>query len=975
MSEYSSRPETVTGQWPLDRKQRIVALVAAVAIGGVLAAVAGTDLASPGQVVRLVGLLSFGLVGLATRSEADVEQLIADIERFEAGEDVSFETDRDDEIGRLYEAVGSLASIVRDRETRDDRSERYRQRLYEVTSSPDLSDDEKRERLLELGCEYLNVDNGHVTHIDEGEARHEVEGAWGSDLVEADAVTDLSETFCRKTIESDDILGVADTPAAVDANDPRNEWGIGCYIGAKIETDDGLYGTVCFVDEEPRERPFTASEKSFVDLVARWLGYVTERREREHELERTRHLLEQAQRMTQVAGWELDVTSEPPELTVTDEGYRLQDVQPDRDANFLRALERVHPEDRPRVEDAVDRAIEEGEPFDVELRLTTAEGRHRWNQVIGEPVREDGEVVAVRGSLQDVTERKERELAFESLHETARGLLGIESERDAADLVVETAATVLDADCVALYQLDGASNRLTATAHSAGFADHYGGVPDVGADSDSPLWDCFVTATPTVFDGTTGDGDTPLGGERPSGGLFVPVGTHGVFVVVTTDPPVADDVRQLVGTLVATAAAAFDRIESEATLRDREAELATQNRRLERQIQVTDLIRRIDRSLVEATSREEIEQLVCERLVEAGDATFAWVGGLDAASDDLEPRAWAGAGEEYLDTVTGAAAEGTEPAAAAAATGEVTVVANAADRLHEEPWAELALARDFSSVVAVPLSFDDYSYGVLAVYADEPDAFTERKRAVFGELGENVANSINAVETQRALYADTLVELTLGIDDADTFLARIARKASCDVTYEGLATRGTDETRLFFTAETGDADAVAATLDDLVVVTDYRLVAESESECRFEATVAEETVAAVLVGHGGSPRSIRADVDGLTIVVDLPPTTDVRTFVEMLTGRYRGVILESRRDVERATQARSELVSSLLDELTERQLEVLRTAYFAGFFEWPRDSTGEDVAEMLGVTQPTVNRHLRLGQGKLLAQLFEGGAP
>jgi predicted DNA binding protein len=30
---------------------------------------------------------------------------------------------------------------------------------------------------------------------------------------------------------------------------------------------------------------------------------------------------------------------------------------------------------------------------------------------------------------------------------------------------------------------------------------------------------------------------------------------------------------------------------------------------------------------------------------------------------------------------------------------------------------------------------------------------------------------------------------------------------------------------------------------------------------------------------------------------------------------------------------------------------------------------------MLGVTQPTVNRHLRLGQGKLLAQLFEGGAP
>lgn len=40
--------------------------------------------------------------------------------------------------------------------------------------------------------------------------------------------------------------------------------------------------------------------------------------------------------------------------------------------------------------------------------------------------------------------------------------------------------------------------------------------------------------------------------------------------------------------------------------------------------------------------------------------------------------------------------------------------------------------------------------------------------------------------------------------------------------------------------------------------------------------------------------------------------------------------------------------------------EVLGTAYFAGFFDWPRASTGEDVAELLGVPQPTVNRHLRL---------------
>jgi hypothetical protein len=42
---------------------------------------------------------------------------------------------------------------------------------------------------------------------------------------------------------------------------------------------------------------------------------------------------------------------------------------------------------------------------------------------MGEPVSEDGEVVAVRGSIQDITDRKERELALAAFHDAARGLL------------------------------------------------------------------------------------------------------------------------------------------------------------------------------------------------------------------------------------------------------------------------------------------------------------------------------------------------------------------------------------------------------------------------------------------------------------------------------------------------------------------------------------------------------------------------
>jgi len=89
-----------------------------------------------------------------------------------------------------------------------------------------------------------------------------------------------------------------------------------------------------------------------------------------------------------------------------------------------------------------------------------------------------------------------------------------------------------------------------------------------------------------------------------------------------------------------------------------------------------------------------------------------------------------------------------------------------------------------------------------------------------------------------------------------------------------------------------------------------------------------------------------------------------------LTDQLGPAKLQSRRTVERELCTRRGHVASLLESLTDRQLEVLRTAYFGGFFEWPRESTGEEVAELLDVSQPTVNRHLRLGQRALLAQLF-----
>jgi PAS domain S-box-containing protein len=651
-------------------------------------------------------------------------------------------------------------------------------------------------------------------------------------------------------------------------------------------------------------------------------------------------------------------------------GYEPEAIE-DSDVNWA---EEVIDDDNDEIWAEVQRAIDRRDPFQVTYRIEDADGERRWLWEQGRGVFDDGDLQALEGVIMDVTDRKERELALQSLHDAARRLLGTETESDVTELVLDVATEVVDTHTVGIYLLDDETNTLEPVACTESFTDLYDGPPAVTVgDDDSLVWDTFVTETRTVVEDGEATDDTGLFDDGVRNGVLVPIGDHGVFVALSRDGRIDGTTRQLVETLVATTEAALDRLDSEATLRERDAELKAQNERLRRQIQITEIIRSIDQSLIGTHTHEEIERAVCERLVADDTIGFAWIGTLAPDGESVTARQWAGEGESYLDAIAADGSAATpEPAWQAARTDSPVVVENVVDDLRREGWRKPALAHDFHSAIAVPLVFDEYSYGVLGVYATEPGAFGDLERSVFAELGETIANSITAAKTRQALHAETLLELDLRFEDADDLLARIAREADCRVEYEGLASVPDDDDRVFFVARDADPDAVRDVLDGLVSVTDSRLISDADGSL-FEVTTAAPLVAAKLVSHGGRPQSITADHTGMDVVVDLPTGTDVREFVEMLQEDHPSVELVARRHVERSTHTRRELVTTLFETLTDRQREVLETAYLAGFFEQPRETTGEELAAMLGVAQPTINRHLRLAQQRLMEQLFSTG--
>jgi PAS domain S-box-containing protein len=134
---------------------------------------------------------------------------------------------------------------------------------------------------------------------------------------------------------------------------------------------------------------------------------ITERKERERELELTTELLSSTERMGDVGSWELDV--ERRTVTWTEGTRRILGVAETFDPTLEEGLAFVVPEERERIASLVERCIERGEPFETETRVVTRDGDQCWVAVRGETRETAADTRVVRGYLQDITRRKQRE--------------------------------------------------------------------------------------------------------------------------------------------------------------------------------------------------------------------------------------------------------------------------------------------------------------------------------------------------------------------------------------------------------------------------------------------------------------------------------------------------------------------------------------------------------------------------------------
>ena len=630
-----------------------------------------------------------------------------------------------------------------------------------------------------------------------------------------------------------------------------------------------------------------------------------------------------------------------------------------------------------RFHELVEDAAESDETRRAELACSSAAGETIPVEVAASPIEIDGETRVVAY----VTERN-RETGggasdrgvrghshgprLEDLIEANRKLAKAQDEASIARVGVETIESVLgyDLGCVRLY--DSESNTLDPVAVTD--------TVDALIESE-PAFDLEETfagqayrrSEPIVREPNSA---SPYDSPTIKSSLHLPLGDHGtVTIASTTYDRVSERNLASAELLARNLTAALDRAEREGTLREQKQRLARRRDQLETVNQVNELVQTLIDELIDVDTCEEIEERVCTGLAESPLYRSAWIAELDVVGEEIVAKTGAGMDDDLLTAVdelpVGRIANGIVERALE--TGSVTI-----DRRYREmPDTESDdTSRTIEATAAVPLQYGEQPFGVLVVDAARENAFETAGRESLEVLGRTISFSINAIQNRELLLTDETVQLEFEVTDSDCLAVALsdALDCYCRIDRTVSSNEGDYLSYVWIEGESSEDALEAATAIDSV--TESRVISEHDDGCILEVT-RSECGATVMMEHGATMHTAEAESGTGTLIVETPRTTDVRRVANAYQQWNPDSTLVAKRDVERSVQTAREFREAIDDLLTEKQRSALTSAYYSGYYEWPRESTAEEIAESMGIASATLLQHLRGGHRKLLGTFLE----
>ncbi|WP_264554853.1 PAS domain S-box protein [Halocatena marina] len=595
------------------------------------------------------------------------------------------------------------------------------------------------------------------------------------------------------------------------------------------------------------------------------------------------------------------------------------------------AIEFVHPDDRFETTERIQRVIDERVAHSpIETKLIDANGRLKHAILTSTPIMHEGEPAA-QIVVNDITDRKERERQlelYETIFETINdGVYAVDGEGyftmvneayanmvgyDREELCGEHVSLIVDETIIA-----------TAEEVEAEMRRGEGDEPKVEADLQRS--DGETTTAEATF--------SLLPGEA----LHERVGV----------------VRDIT-----------ERKEQERRLEQQRQEVAALNHLQGVALNVSDIV-------LGQSTRTEMEQRVCERLAASNVYDFAWIGHTSRDGRELTAHAATGA-SGHLTDITISLDEndptGQGPIAQAMNTQSVQLSRNICEDPAYEQWCE---DRDCQthSVIAVPIVYKGRRYGVLNLYTERSATIGDIEQAIIRQLAEIVGHAITALERGKSLLADRMIE----VEYYSTVLAEpLVSKVdgALELSSDRAIHLDDDDYLHYYTIDGLTAEQCMELVDEFPSVTSARVLIEEGDHVRIAVRMTDDTLAALFWRFDGRTKSTEITNDELRVVGELPATANVRAVTEAVEEIHPDMEFAGQRYITRQQVSPGEFRTVIEDSLTDRQRTALEAACYSGFFDSPRESSGEDVAASLDISSSTFHQHLRKAQKKLLNVAF-----
>ena len=455
--------------------------------------------------------------------------------------------------------------------------------------------------------------------------------------------------------------------------------------------------------------------------------------------------------------------------------------------------------------------------------------------------------------------------------------------------------------------------------------------------------------------------------------LHVPLGERGTltaFRTATEDPIETEiDLARRLGSL---AEASLERLESgEISETDPDSYDPESLRRIH------EPVREAVKGVAEDRTHEELGHRVCDVLAGSDRYRGAWFLGVDAGGKTRVEASSGGVGPSGVPDAVKENEDGKSAVRRAIETGEVSSVSR---QQGVGTAATSGAQKQEATGFVVPISYGDRTYSALVVSTATEDgvetgADTASRPLAHAELRilkDVLGLGVYATKNRELLLSEKVLRLEFEVTDPGCLAVAVSEETGCYCEIEHSTLTNEGNPLVYMKVEGAPPDEVCEATESADSVVECRPI-ETSDEGGVVEVVKSRSGAEALTDVGATVTKATAE-DGVgRLVVEAPPSADVHEIVEAYRDLNPDSRLVAKREVDRPATTKRAFGEGIDEALTERQSSVLKTAYYAGYYDWPRGSTAEDIAESLGISPATFHQHIRKAERETVGLVCDIG--